>query len=120
MTRRGYREDIRSEFVNLGILTVPSMYILECLCYFKLNSFNYSTHASLHNHDTRLRNNYKNDFLRLTHSRNSINYYAPVFFNKLPPCLRDIPTEHFRRRIKSVLIQRAYYSLDEYLNDPRL
>ena len=53
----GYREDCRSQFRLLGILTLPSVFALESLCYVRVNSHLYTRPAEYHIYDTRNRDN---------------------------------------------------------------
>lgn len=115
MTGRGYRDEVRDAFVELGILTVPSMYIYVALCYCKHNIHKYSTHSENHAHDTRLKDNFRALFLRLSHSRDAVSYYATRMYNELPTRLRDLAGEDFSREIQRFLKARAFYSIEEYL-----
>lgn len=115
ITRIGYREDCKHQFVKLGILTLPCLYIFQCLIYIHNHAENYCVQAELHNYNTRNKNNIRYDFTRLKTSRNSINYYAIRFFNLLPLEFRTQSANTFQKSLKKYLIARAFYSIDEYL-----
>lgn len=116
ISHRGYREDVRQDFVRLGILTFPCIYIYCCLVRTRQRG-DHLFHSSLHNHDTRSKEDICAPFLRLRSSRYSDNYYGLKFFNKLPLCVRSYPVNKFKLTIKSFLLRKAYYTVAEFLND---
>lgn len=115
-----YRENVREHFRQLGLLTVPSMYIFRCLLFLKSNSGLYGTGETIHEYDTRNKNQLSLNYCRVYRSRNAENYYAPKFFNKLPHDVRELPAGRYRNRIKQLLVDGAYYSCQEFLSDNRL
>lgn len=117
MEKLGYREDVRSSFIKLRILTVPCMYIYLCLCFFRQNRADYLEHADVHSYNTRNRHNVVNRYVRLQHSRHSVNYYGGLFFNKLPDVIRNLPLKEYRSTLKELFLSRAYFSSGEYLSD---
>lgn len=114
----GYREDVRGSFVDLGILTIPSRYIFECLLYAHSNVARYNQNNFYHPYDTRNGHSIRLEFLRLHRSRISVNYYAPVFYNRVPNNIKLLGDNHFKNKIKTFLLSKAYYSIDEFLNSP--
>lgn len=111
----GYRADVRETFIQLKILTIPSLYIYHCLCYMHKNLDNYSSHNSVHEHNTRRAYDLRVPYSRLQHSRNAINYYGPIFYNKLNRNLRNLGFNKFKESIKQFLVKCAFYSVQEYL-----
>lgn len=116
MSRLTFRQDVKEKFRELNILTVPSYYILKALMYVKHNINNYVMHSEIHEYDTRRKDQIFLDFTRLVKSRNAINYYGPIFFNKLPPNIKQLPESKFHFKIKQILLNGAYYSFDEFLS----
>lgn len=110
-----YRDDVKLYFKNLSIMTIPSQYILESLMYFRRNSSDYITVDEAHNHNTRQRYDVQIDFLRLRTSWSATRHYAPAFFNKLPVRIRNIPLNQFKNKIKQFLLNRCFYSIDEFI-----
>lgn len=110
----GYREDCREQFRKLKILTLPCLYILQCLIHIHTNIEDYSSHAEIHNYDTRSKANIYCDLTRLSRSRHCKNYYAIRFFNTLPLEFRSLPSNIFQNSLKRYLIAKAFYSLNEY------
>lgn len=110
-----YRADVKDHFKSLGILTTPSLYIYQSLIYVKTNIHNYTNVSEVHSHDTRTNSNIYIKYLRLKKSRNSVDYYGPLLYNKLPSYLKMLSLNLFKIKIKSILIASAFYSMNEFL-----
>ena len=85
-----YRDNCKQAFKSLKILTLPSVYILQWLMFIKEHESNYTSHNDVHRYCTRNRNNIYPSYLRLSKSRNGINYHAIRFFKHLPKKIRDL------------------------------
>ena len=111
-----FRADCRHAFKNLRILTVPSLYILECLLHIKRNINLYQTHEDKHNYNTRNRNNLLPNYCRLKRCQSGTSYWGIKFFNVLPEELKLLPLVQFGNKIKNKLIDTALYSFNEYFS----
>ena len=111
-----YRDDCRQLFMELRILTLPCMYILNCLKHVKTNLHHYYPGAAVHSYDTRCRSLLRGNMHRLRCSQNGINFWALKFYNRLPNDVKELPLHRFCRHMKSLLLKQAFYSWDEYLN----
>lgn len=112
-----YRDDCKDQFIKLNILTLPCVYILECLLYLKQHEHQYVTHSQLHNYNTRNCDKIHLNFLRLTRCRNGSGYYAAKFYNKLPNSVKNLNLSQFKNKIKAYLKSKAFYSLNEFLEN---
>lgn len=112
-----FRDDCREHFANLEVLTLPCVYMLECLLYVKRNINMFSTHALTHEHLTRHRNDIRHPFLRLTRSRDGTGYYGVKLFNILPEWLKSLNLNTFKIIIKKYLKKKAFYTIDEFLQN---
>lgn len=112
----GYRSDTRCAFVELGILTVPSLYIFMCLVLAK-TAGEHAYHGDTHHYETRQRGLICLDYYRLNSSRYSGNYYSKKFFNKLPNNTKFLTTTSFKLMLKRWLLTRPYFTFDEFLDD---
>lgn len=110
-----YRDDVKQHFIDLKLLTLPSVYIFYCLRYVKENIGNYSYNCDTHSYSTRSATDIKIDFTRIVHNRFSVNYYGPVMFNKLPLTVRNLDIKKFKTVIKNYLVNKAFYSIQEFL-----
>lgn len=113
----GYREDCRDAFKRLKILTLPSLFILECLKYTKQNETKFFSHSGVHSHGTRSRDNLVVPFHRVFASRSGTNYFGPLLFNALPMEIKQLPFNKYIGKIKDHLHNRAYYSVQECICD---
>lgn len=111
-----YLDHARPHFIKLGILTVPSMFILQCLLYLKKNSTQYENFENVHNYNTRNKKNLVPIFHRINSARNGINYHGVLFFNKLCPSTRELPYPAFKLKVENILRNNAYYSISEFLS----
>ncbi|CAH0559289.1 unnamed protein product [Brassicogethes aeneus] len=84
LKRINYRDDCKAAFRELGILTLPCTYVLNCLLYVRSNLHLFNTRRQESSVNMRNSGDIHLNFHRLNRSRNGINYYGPMFFNKLP------------------------------------
>lgn len=115
LAKLGYRDDCREAFVSLKILTLPSLYILECLMFAKRN-ITLQSHEEIHDHNTRKKKNLVPLYRRLKRCQDGPGYWAIKFFNVLPQALKELPVNTFQRRLKYILLVNAFYNFDEFLN----
>lgn len=111
-----YRDNAKPFFKSLKILTLPGQYILEALLHLRRNLSDYTSVQETHDHNTRQCHNMQVDFLRLKTSWNATRHYAPTFFNKLPRNIRNIPLNSFKHKIKQFLIEKCFYSIEEFMS----
>ena len=116
MSGLDYREDVRPKFIEHAILTLPCIYILECLVHIQSNRDSYKTQEEIHNYPTRQRNNIRIEYTRLLHSRNAYNYYGPLFHNKLPHHIKNLQLGKFKSIVIKFLTKKAFYSFNEYFD----
>ncbi|VEN56729.1 unnamed protein product [Callosobruchus maculatus] len=112
-----YQEPCQSAFVSLKILTLPCIYILQCLSYVKRYENRFVKHSNVHIHLTRNRENLQLNDLRLTRSRNAENYHCIKFYNALPRSIKMLQANLFYKKMKSYLITKAFYSFEDYLHN---
>uniref|UniRef100_A0A1B6LVT8 Reverse transcriptase domain-containing protein n=1 Tax=Graphocephala atropunctata TaxID=36148 RepID=A0A1B6LVT8_9HEMI len=107
------RDSCRQKFVELRILTVVCLYILEV-----------TTHASMlqlergfdrHSHNTRRAANYTLPTHHLSVFEEKPSYIGTKFLNFLPEEAKDEDVLKMRRRLTSWLLQRPFYTIEEFL-----
>lgn len=116
MAGLGYRSDCRAAFINLRILTFTCQYILVCLLHIKKNEYEYRKNSYFHSYSTRHNDDFCIDYFRISRSRVGTNYYCVLFYNALPSHIRELSADVFHRKIKSLLIEKAFYTFDEFMN----
>lgn len=111
-----YQADCRKSFQKFKILTLPSCYILSCLLFVKTHLGSYTTRGESHMLNLRGNQNLNVNFHRLQRSRSSVSYWGPKLFNKLPAQIQSLDLTVFKKKVKSYLLCKNFYSLEEFLN----
>ena len=110
-------DSCRPLFQKLNIMTVFSLYIYEICGYIYMNKNKYCTNNSLHNFNTRNKDNFHTTSYRLDINSNSTDCLGLKIYNKLPKNIKESKTvNEFRKKIKLYLHQFTLYSLNEYFN----
>jgi hypothetical protein len=111
-------------FKKFGILTVYSLYILECLKYLKKHpekfiTLNETSHTHRHMTRNTLKNMCNNDLyvsdcsLQIAAANPAV--MIPKLFNTLPVEIKMInDNKEFLRRVKELVMHYQFYDLDEY------
>lgn len=110
---RRYTECCKGAFVSLGILTLPSIYILTFLIHVK-NHLNDYTHNSDLKYNTRGRDNLSIKYSRTSRARDGQNHFGIKYFNMLPDQIKILNLKQFKKKLKSFLKIKAIYSESEY------
>ena len=118
LAKLGYRDDCREAYVDFNILTLPSLYIYECLKYITANINSMQRNNDVHAHATRNSTNLRQPHLRLSRSRNGTNYYGIQLYNVIDAKLLELPNKEFLSRLKLYLLKKAFYSIEEFLLNP--
>ena len=79
----GYRDDCRDYFRALAVMTLPSLYVFQCLKYMRTDIHYFSARSYLHDHNTRTSSSLVLPFNRLSANRLGITYYGPLLYNLL-------------------------------------
>lgn len=111
-----YRDSCRQAFVDMGILTLPCIYIFECVKYVKLHPERYVQHNMIHSHNTRQGKDICPGPLKLKRSQDGINFHAIKFFNRLPVVVREKDSKTFLKEVRNVLMKNAFYDWDEFMS----
>ena len=118
ITRKGPREHCRKLFQYLKCLTLPSLYILECLIYVKQNLEIIPLNKSIHGYNTRNKDNTHINSCKLTLTKKSPQNVSLTLYNKLPLEIKDEDNiNKFKNKVKELLLRKAYYSTVEFLED---
>lgn len=113
----GYRASCRSYFKALQILTLPSIFIMHLLLYAKTNLEELNNLNVFHSYNTR-----NSQTLEIPRHRTSLFEHSPKYlaikvYNKLPNQYKSLNPKQFKTSIKGMLIEKSYYSLNEYMTD---
>lgn len=106
----------KPHFINLQILTLPSLYILEIGTFVRNNLHLYKFNQSARRRDKLIAPEPILDIYKKGPYYRSINIY-----NKLPSNIRNLENNNsFISKLKTFLIKKAYYSVSEFLQDDDL
>ena len=111
-----YREHCKPLFVRLGVLTLPSMYILDCLLYVKRNIQSFNYFSLVHSYNTRNNANIYLDKCKYSVTQRNYYYMSQRFFNSIPLNIRNLPVSSFKKAIQNKLLENPLYAVDEYFN----
>lgn len=107
----------RDLFRQLGVLPLPSLYILETLIHVFKNSSRFSVVTNIHNHFTRNCTNFYVPYKRINLSMRAPDTVGLRFYNHLPEVLKGCTTlRKFKGAVKAYLLHHCCYSVDEYLS----
>lgn len=110
------RESCRPFFKQFSILPLPSVYILEVLCHFFSDRHNHFRGSDFHDYETRGKNDYSIRCSRLNITKRAPSSMGIKLFNLLPSELKlQANGILFRKKLKSLLLQNCFYSVDEYM-----
>ncbi|XP_048480395.1 uncharacterized protein LOC125489237 [Plutella xylostella] len=118
MMRAAPDEPARALFLQLGVLTAPCLYVLEVAKYVRQNLAHFTPLSTT----ARLQNRRKNDLTlntaRLAKTEKTVHIMGPKIYNKIPDDIRESQSYFsFNCKLKKYLSKKAYYSVDDYLND---
>lgn len=109
----------KPHFKTYSILTLPSIYLFEIIKLVRKYPETYKTRDTLNNLYS-FRHKHKILLPKINMSLQSTNTYimSITIYNKLPDSYKNISNEiEFLKKVKNHLLQKAYYSIEEYLNE---
>lgn len=112
-----YRDSCKPVFQTQLLLTLPSLFIYKGLLYVKSNMPMFAKNSDYHNHNTRCKTHITAESHTHSHFQKSPSYICSKLFNHLPSCVKELDIKMFKNKIKSFLKHKAYYSIEEYLNE---
>lgn len=80
----------------------------------------YDRNLSDHQYSTRNKRMILPAYTRTGRARDGKNYYSIKFFNKLPSHIQCLSLKLFKDIVKSYLVGKAFYSIDEFLSSDAL
>lgn len=107
-------------FKKHEMLTLPSIYILECAMFVTKNFKLFDTNRDVHQHNTRGCGDIRAIGHKKTILEKSPHYRVSHIFNKLPSDIKDImnSTQLFKTKLKNYLLLKNFYSVHDYLKPP--
>jgi len=100
-------------FIQLEILTLPSLFILECAKFFRKHPQYFTLNTETHTYNTRR----KTDISLPNNTKSPTTNVAKVY-NKLPRVIKEISAYNlFVKTLKKFLVEKSYYSVDDFQNE---
>uniref|UniRef100_A0A1B6LG28 Reverse transcriptase domain-containing protein n=2 Tax=Graphocephala atropunctata TaxID=36148 RepID=A0A1B6LG28_9HEMI len=111
----GRLDHCRDIFVHLRILTLPCLYIMQCLLYLRNNEDRTVLRNEIHSYNTRNSHLINLPPHRLSKSEKNPLYIASRFMNKLPVKMKILKDCSFKLKLHNFLLNNAFYSISEFL-----
>jgi hypothetical protein len=102
-------------FQSFRILTIISIYILECALFVKKNSLIFKTNGG-HSYETRSRNNLEVVAHNTSKFEHSPYYSCVKIFERLPQYIKQSNEKKFKSNLIEFLNERCFYKLNDFLN----
>ena len=101
-------------FKDLNVMTLPSIYIFEMLKYVKFNEKDFVKNQDIHGQNTRFKSDLRTNTCRLKISQNNVFSRGVLLFNKLPIQIRELNYDQFKKKMKTYLVDKTFYSVSEF------
>lgn len=115
------RESCKNTFKSSRMLTLPSIFVLECALFVKLhyNDF-FKKFESTHNHHTRCSTDSILIPPKLCSSKlqRNVLYQCIKIFNHIPSTIKQLHPNKFKLTLKHFLIDEAIYAVDDFFIKP--
>ncbi|CAH2095977.1 unnamed protein product [Euphydryas editha] len=113
----GTRVSLRDVFPKIDILTIASQYIYNNIIYIHQNIHCFEINSINRTVNTRRNNKIVTPGFRLRKVNASFLGYGIRMYNKIPQTILELSHNKFKDFIKKKLIDKAYYSVQDYLVD---
>lgn len=104
-------------FIKYGILSLPSLYIMEIALFVKRNPKLFPKPSDF------IKRNRRDETKLCLHSsktalmHKSVVCMAPIVYNKIPSSYKVLNDNRFNKCFKKLLLEKCYYTINEFLND---
>lgn len=109
-----FKDSCRPLFKKYKILTLPSLYILNCIRYVVENRSVILAKDFLHGYNTRNKHYPNVQKHKTTQFTNGPIYVGTKLFNALPTSFKKNTNCNFHLILKKILIDKCFYSLEEF------
>jgi hypothetical protein len=112
------RDSCRDLFIDLKILSQPSLFIHHLILFVNKNSELYTTNNEIHNYCTRQRRNLHQRAANLAQYQNGVLYRGVKMYNSLPAHIKNgfHNPKKFETLLKRFLYNNSFYSIEEFFN----
>lgn len=110
-------DSCRDHFKRLSLLSFPCIYIYEVALFVKTNPELFKNAGQIHSRNLRNRKRLVSVKYKTSLLTNSLLGMASKIYNKIPSTIKDLTLQSFKKELKKCLIDKTYYSLNEFFND---
>jgi hypothetical protein len=115
---KGNRSPSKPIYKELNLLPIPCIYIFLTIMFVKNNLSNFNVNSVFHNHHTRTKSDIHLNFVRTKVTKIGPKEMGIKLYNKLPTFVKEVNNiSTFKCKLKSHLLNKMYYSVEEYIND---
>ncbi|KAJ8715498.1 hypothetical protein PYW07_009980 [Mythimna separata] len=111
-------------FKSHTLLTFPCLYILEIAIFVATNRSLFPTLIETRKRNTAMRSQYQNllstGVFKTSLLKKNVLCMAPLVYNKIPDRIKNLPLQKFKKCLTELLVNKCYYSVQEFLNDNNL
>jgi len=119
MTGSGHRASCKSLFQELGILTIPSQYILSLMEFLLQNKEMFTSNIEIHSINTRNNLKLHKPISNLPIYQRGVYNMCIRIFNKLPNHIANLvgSKRTFISTLREYLVDKSLYSVEEFFNE---
>ena len=111
------RDSCKPLFKSLNILTLTSIYILECALFVKKNYGQFVKNNAYNQYVTRNHDGLETKSHRTSFFESSPYYSCVKIFNNISNNIKKLPLPIFKKTLRSYLIDKCFYNLDEFFHN---
>ena len=108
------RSNCINSFKDLQIMTLPNLFVFQCVLYIKENYSQYTEHGTCHEYYTRGRDNLMVTYCRLAKTHKSFTNISVKLFNSIPFEIRKLPMNKFELTMKQFMLDNPIYKIYEF------
>lgn len=112
---KGRRDSCRLDFAKLNLLTLTSLYIYEAAVFVKQNLELFPPFNNINNRPLRQYQMALPPY-KLKIRKKSAYHMCIQIFNKIPANIKSLPNDEFKFKLKNILCNASFYTIDEYFN----
>lgn len=116
----GYRDSCVSVFKDRKILTLPSIYILECAIFTRIYYKEFFAKYEI-DHNCKTRATYHKmlspPFTHLTKIQKNVVHQCINIYNHIPHSIKLLPDIQFKNYLKKYLFNKVFYNIDQFFKE---
>ncbi|PSN42699.1 hypothetical protein C0J52_23395, partial [Blattella germanica] len=86
----------RPLFIKLNVISLPSLYVYNCILYVKKNMNKFLSHHDVHNYNTRNCSDIVPEFCRFSTTQKNLHNMSVNLYNRLPKSIRYMEYKKFK------------------------